>query len=65
MGLLQMLLLSAVFMLMTLVVFILYGLFAHGIGSRITQSPQLIRWLQRGFAACFAGLAIKLVLTEQ
>jgi threonine/homoserine/homoserine lactone efflux protein len=61
----QMLGLSAVFMLMTLVIFALYGILASGISSYLISSPKAIKWAQRSFALIFAGLAAKLVLSEQ
>lgn len=61
----QMGLLSAVFMAMTLVVFIGYGLSAHAVRQRIARSPALTTWLQRSFAGLFAVLGIKLALIER
>jgi len=61
----QMLGLSAVFMVMTLVIFVLYGILASGISTYLMNSPRAIRWVQRSFAVIFAGLAAKLVLSEQ
>lgn len=61
----QLLILSAVFMLMTLVIFILYGFCANGVRHYVAHSPKLIKWLQRGFAASFAALGAKLALTDQ
>ncbi len=61
----QMLLLSAVFMVMTLVIFIIYGLSAHAVRSYVANSPRLLMWLQRSFAAIFAGLGAKLATTDQ
>lgn len=61
----QMLLLSAIFMLMTLAVFILYGLTANAVRGYVVGSPRLIVRLQRSFAALFAALGVKLALTEQ
>jgi threonine/homoserine/homoserine lactone efflux protein len=61
----QMFLLSAVFMAMTLGIFILYGIFANGVRGHVVNSPNIIRWLQRSFAAGFAVLGVKLALTEQ
>ncbi len=61
----QMVGLSGVFMLMTLVVFILYGFCAHGVRSHVASSPGLVRRLQRVFAAGFAALGLKLALTDQ
>lgn len=63
--LIQMAILSAVFMAMTLVVFIGYGLFAHAVSQRITRSPRLITWLQRSCAAMFAALGLRLALAER
>lgn len=61
----QMALLSVVFMAMTLVVFIGYGLSAHVVRQRIARSPVLTIWLQRSFAALFAALGVKLAMTER
>lgn len=61
----QMVVLSAVFMLMTLVIFILYGVLASGVSLCLTSSPNAVLWLQRSFAAIFAVLAAKLALSEQ
>ena len=58
-------LLSAVFMGMTLVVFIGYGLCAHSVRTFFLNSPKLTTWLQRSFAAIFAALGAKLAMTEQ
>jgi len=58
-------LLSAVFMAMTLVVFIGYGLSAHAVRNCFVRSPVLTSWLQRSFAVVFAALGAKLALTEQ
>lgn len=63
--LVQMGLLSAVFMAMTLLVFIGYGLSAHAVRQRMTRSPRLITWLHRSCAAMFAALGLRLALTER
>ena len=62
---LQLLLLSAVFMGMTLVIFVIYGLSAHGVRKYVINSPRLMVWLQRSFAATFAVLGAKLAMTDQ
>ena len=62
---LQMIALSLLFMAMTLFIFVLYGLLANGVRRYVVGSPRLILWLQRSFAAAFAGLGLKLALTEQ
>lgn len=61
----QMLILSAAFMAMTLIVFILYGISAHYVRTHIVNSTKATAWLQRSFAAIFAALGIKLALTGQ
>jgi len=61
----QMLILSAVFMSMTFVVFVLYGLSANYVRKYIVNSPRVNTWLQRSFAAIFAALGAKLAMTEQ
>lgn len=62
--LLQLLMLSGVFMAMTLVIFIIYGIAASGIRSRFSASPKAVRLMQRTFAAVFTALAVKLAVTE-
>lgn len=61
----QMLLMSAVFMGMTLVIFILYGISANSVRGYIAKSPKWIVRLQRSFALVFAVLSIKLAMTER
>lgn len=54
--------LGAVFMGMTLLVFILYGVFAAAARDLLLSSERAMRWLNRGFAAVFALLAGRLAL---
>ena len=61
----QMIFLGVLFMALTLAVFILYGISANGVRKYICNSPRLITWLQRSFAATFAALGVKLASTEQ
>ena len=63
--LVELILLSLVFMIMTLVIFILYGLAANGVRHQVATSPGLISKLQRCFAIVFAALGVKLALTDQ
>lgn len=60
-----MLLLSALFMAMTLVVFVAYGLLASRVRDLVTRRPDSIRWAQRGVASLFAALAVQLALGER
>ena len=62
--LVQMSILSLIFMVMTLIIFIVYGLCANGVRHYVVNSPQLMKWLQKGFAALFGGLGLKLALSE-
>ena len=57
--------LSFVFMAMTFIIFILYGISANGVRRHVIHSPRLIVWLQRSFAATFAALGVKLAMTDQ
>lgn len=57
--------LSAVFMLMTLVIFIIYGISANGVRSYVAGSPKRMLWLRRSFSVTFAALGAKLALTDQ
>ncbi|WP_136807664.1 LysE family translocator [Desulfosediminicola flagellatus] len=61
----DMLLLSGIFMAMTLLVFIIYGLCANGVRKYIVNSPRIVTRVQRSFAAVFAMLGLKLALTER
>jgi threonine/homoserine/homoserine lactone efflux protein len=61
----QMLGLSAVFMLMTFVVFVIYGVFAAAVRQHIVSRPRVMTWMRRTFAAAFVALGLRLALTER
>lgn len=61
----RMLELSAVFMLLTFVVFVGYGLFAASIRERVLSRPSMLAWMRRAFAGAFAALGVKLALAER
>jgi threonine/homoserine/homoserine lactone efflux protein len=61
----RMLELSGVFMLMTFVVFVGYGLFAASIRDHVISRPRVLTWMRRGFAAAFAGLGAKLAFADR
>ena len=61
----QLLILSAIFMAMTLFVFILYGVSANAFSRYIVGSPRVVTWMQRSFAAVFALLGVKLALAHE
>ncbi|NTW29124.1 MAG: LysE family translocator [Coriobacteriia bacterium] len=57
--------LSAVFMVMTFVVFSLYAVIASAARLIFSGTSQAMRWLQRSFAVVFAGLAVELALSDR
>ena len=63
--LLQLFALSAVFMAMTFVVFVVYGFVAHAFRRHVIESVSVQRWLRYGFASAFAGLGARLAASER
>lgn len=61
----RMVLLSAVFMAMTFVVFVGYGLFAAAVRDRVISRPGVLAWMRRVFAATFVALGARLALSER
>jgi threonine/homoserine/homoserine lactone efflux protein len=61
----RMLELSAVFMGLTFVVFVGYGLFAAAIRNHVVSRPRVLTWMRRTFAAAFVALGAKLALAER
>ncbi len=61
----RMLELSAVFMLLTFVVFVVYGVFAAAVRHHVISRPAVLAWMRRTFAAAFAALGAKLALAER
>lgn len=59
---LEMSVLGLVFMAMTFAIFVLYGLFAAQARTYLLNSERLLRWISRGFAAVFAGLAARMAV---
>ena len=57
--------LSAVFMLMTFVVFVGYGLFASAIRDHVISRPKVLTWMRRAFAGAFAALGAKLAFADR
>ena len=57
--------LSAVFMLITFVVFVGYGLFAAAIRNHVISRPRVLTWMRRVFAGAFAALGAKLALADR
>jgi threonine/homoserine/homoserine lactone efflux protein len=61
----RMLELSAVFMALTFVVFVGYGLFAASIRRHVITRPGILTWMRRAFAGAFVALGAKLALSER
>ncbi|HEX7926045.1 MAG TPA: LysE family translocator [bacterium] len=61
----QMLLLSAVFMLLTFIVFVAYGLCAAAVRTHVISRPRVLTWMRCTFAAAFVALGAKLALAER
>lgn len=61
----RMLELSAIFMLLTFVVFAIYGVFAAAVRQHVITRPRIVTWMRRTFAAAFVALGVKLALTER
>jgi len=57
--------LSVVFMLLTFVVFVGYGLFAASIRNHVISRPRVLTWMRRTFAGAFVALAAKLALADR
>jgi threonine/homoserine/homoserine lactone efflux protein len=60
-----MLLLGGVFMLMTLIVFTIYGVSAALVRRHLIDRPRIVRRLRQAFAASFIALSAKLVTTAR
>jgi threonine/homoserine/homoserine lactone efflux protein len=64
-ALVRMLGLSFVFMLMTLVVFVGYGLFAASIRTHVVTRPRVLTWLRPAFGGAFVALGARLALADR
>jgi threonine/homoserine/homoserine lactone efflux protein len=55
--------LSAVFMVLTFVVFAGYGAFAAAVRHKVLTRPRVLAWVRRTFAAAFVALSAKLAFS--
>lgn len=62
---LRMLELSAVFMLLTLIVFVGYGVFAASVRNHVVSRPRVMTWMRRVFGGAFVALGARLALTDR
>ena len=61
----RMLELSLVFMAMTFVIFVLYGVLAASVRDHVISRPRILAWIRRSFAAAFVALGAKLALAQR
>lgn len=61
----EMLMLSMIFMLLTLLVFMLYGVFASFMRSKVLSRPTILTGLRILFSCGFVSLAVNLFLTQR
>jgi threonine/homoserine/homoserine lactone efflux protein len=61
----HMLALSAVFMTLTFVVFVGYGVFAVSIRKHVIARPRVLTWMRRAFAGAFVALGAKLAFADR
>jgi threonine/homoserine/homoserine lactone efflux protein len=61
----RMLELSAVFMLLTFVVFVGYGAFAASIRNHVMSRPRVLTWMRRTCAGAFVALGARLALADR
>jgi len=57
--------LSAVFMLLTLVIFVAYGSFAAAIRKHVISRPTVLTWMRRVFAGAFVALGARLAFADR
>ena len=57
--------LSAVFMLLTFAVFVVYGLLAAAAREHVIYRPRVVAWMRRAVAGAFVALGGRLALAER
>jgi threonine/homoserine/homoserine lactone efflux protein len=57
--------LSAIFMLLTLIVFIAYGSFAAALRKHVISRPKVLTWMRRVFAGAFVALGARLAFADR
>jgi threonine/homoserine/homoserine lactone efflux protein len=62
---LEMVELSGVFMLVTFVIFAIYGVFAAGVREHVISRPRVLTWMRRVFGGAFVALAGRLAFTQR
>ncbi|HZB07078.1 MAG TPA: LysE family translocator [Thermoleophilaceae bacterium] len=62
---LRMVELSGVFMLVTFVIFAIYGVFAAAVREHVISRPRVLTWMRRVFGGAFVALAGRLAFTQR
>ena len=62
---LEMLGLAGVFMAVTFIVFVLYGLLAAQARDHVISRPRVMRWVKRSFASAFGLMGLRLAFAER
>jgi threonine/homoserine/homoserine lactone efflux protein len=57
--------LSAVFMALTLVIFVAYGTFAAALRKHVISRPRVLTWMRRVFAGAFVALGARLAFADR
>jgi threonine/homoserine/homoserine lactone efflux protein len=57
--------LSAVFMALTLVIFVAYGTFAAALRKHVISRPRVLTWMRRVFAGTFVALGARLAFADR
>lgn len=58
----QMFALGLIFMLMTFLTFICYGVFAASLRRHVMSRPKIMFWMRRSFALAFVALSVRLAV---
>ena len=61
----RMLEMSAVFMVLTFIVFGAYGVFAASVRNHVISRPRVVAWMRRTFAGSFVALGTRLALPDR
>ena len=61
----QMLFLGGIFMLLTFLVFAVYGALAAGFRHQVLSRPRIMVWTQRSFAAALGLMGLRLALADR
>jgi threonine/homoserine/homoserine lactone efflux protein len=61
----RMLELGAVFMAVTLAIFVAYGLLAASVRDQVIGRPRVMTWMRRAFAGSFVALGARLAVARQ